>query len=216
VSNELLDSSNFDVSSWLQGEVERNFANTLETEIATGAGDGSNQCLGIITQSTSTANDTDSPERAFNLYQRMNVGVNSPISSFSYFSLTQLVQKLPVRYRRNAKWYGSSTGIQTMRDLADGQARPIWVDAQGGVSGAPQNILGYQVEESSALASVAFGNIPVLFGDLQQAYIFASHSRGIRVIRDDVTSPGNTLFYVSLQCGGQPADTRALKALRVA
>ena len=103
-----------------------------------------------------------------------------------------------------------------MRDFADGQARPIWVDATGGVSGAPQNILGYEVAESSALATVAYGNIPVLFGDLQQAYIFASHSRGIRIIRDDVTTPGSTKFYVSLQCGGQPGDTRALKALRVA
>jgi HK97 family phage major capsid protein len=75
--------------------------------------------------------------------------------------------------------------------------------------------MGFPVEESSALPVVANGNMPVLFGDMQQAYIIASHQRGMRVIRDDISTLGTTRFYFSLQIGGRPGDTRSLKALYV-
>jgi HK97 family phage major capsid protein len=120
-----------------------------------------------------------------------------------------------VRYRRNAKFYASTSGIETMRNLVDDQNRPIWLDAAGGVSGRPQTILGFDVVEAPALEAATAGNTPVVFGDLAQAYLWVSHVRGLRVIRDDITVPGTTKFYVSLQCGGGPGDTRALKALYV-
>jgi HK97 family phage major capsid protein len=214
-SNELLDSSNFDISRYLQEEVERQFSAAIETEIVSGSGSGSQQALGILTQATSTSGDTDSPERAFNLYQRLNLGSDSPISTFSYGGLVSLSQELPVRYRRNAKFYASTSGIETMRNLVDDQNRPIWLDAAGGVSGRPQSILGFDVVEAPALEAATAGNTPVVFGDLAQAYLWVSHVRGLRVIRDDITTPGTTKFYVSLQCGGMPGDTRALKALYI-
>ena len=74
----------------------------------------------------------------------------------------------------------------------------------------------YEVIESSELPAVSAGNMPVIFGDLEQAYLWCTHQRGLRVIRDDITVPGSTKFYISLQCGGRPGDTRALKALHIA
>jgi HK97 family phage major capsid protein len=215
VSNELLDSSQFDISRYLQGEIERQFSAAIENEIVNGAGSGSQQALGILTQATTTAGDTDSPERSFTLYQRLALGSDSPISTFSYSGLVQLSQELPVRYRRNAKFYASTGGIQTMRQLVDTTGQPIWKDRSGGISERPQSILGYEVVESSELPAVSAGNMPVIFGDLEQAYIWVTHQRGLRVIRDDVTLPGSTKFYMSIQCGGKPGDTRALKALYV-
>jgi len=215
VSNELLDSSQFNISRYLEEEVTRQFTATLETEMATGAGEGSQQMLGILTQATSTSSDTDSPERSFDLYQRLALGENSPISSFGYDGLVQLMMAVPARYRRNSKFYGSTDAIQTMRQFVDGNDMPKWLDASGGVNGQPQSIMGFPVEESSALPVVANGNMPVLFGDMQQAYIIASHQRGMRVIRDDISTLGTTRFYFSLQIGGRPGDTRSLKALYV-
>jgi len=185
VTNELLDSSQFNITRYLQDEVERQFSAAIETEIVSGSGSGSQQALGILTQATTTSGDFDSPERAFSLYQRLALGTNSPLSSFSYSGLVSLSQALPV-------------------------------DAAGGISGRPQTILGYSVVEAPALPTVVGGNMPVVFGDLTQAYLWVSHERGLRVIRDDVTTPGSTKFYVSIQCGGKPGDTRALKALHIA
>jgi HK97 family phage major capsid protein len=216
VTNELLDSSQFNVPTYLGGEVQRQMVAAIESEIISGAGAGSNQALGILTQATSAAGDFDSPPRSFSLYQYLDKGVNSPASSFDYASLVALSQALPVRYRRGAKFYASTAAIEVMRNLVDLQDRPIWLDSAGGVSGRPQSILGYEVVEAPALPDVAGGEKPVLFGNLAQAYLWASHSRGMRVIRDDVTAPGSTKFYFSLQCGGKPGDTRALKALRIA
>jgi len=216
VSNELLDSSQFNITRYLQEEIERQFSAAIETEIVTGSGSGSQQALGILTQATSTSADGSSPERSFALYQRLALGVNSPLSSFDYSSLVSLSQELPVRYRRNSKFYASTSGIETMRNLVDTTGQPIWTDRSGGISERPQSILGYEVVEAPALPTVAAGTMPVIFGDLNQAYLWVSHVRGLRVIRDDITTPGSTKFYMSLQCGGMPGDTRALKALYVA
>ena len=68
----------------------------------------------------------------------------------------------------------------------------------------------------SVLESLDNGKPVRVFGDLNQPYLWVTHTRGLRVIRDDVTVPGTTKFYVSLQCGGKPGDTRALRALRLA
>jgi len=215
VSNELLDSSQFNISRYLQTEVERQFSAAIETEIVTGSGTGSQEALGILTQATSTTADNSSPERAFTLYQRLALGTDSPISTFSYAGLVSLSQELPVRYRKNAKFYASTSAISTMRNMADAN-RPYWLDASGGISGRPQSILGYPVVEAPALPAVGYQTMPLIFGDLSQAYLWASHVRGLRVIRDDITTPGSTKFYMSLQCGGMPGDTRAAKVLYVA
>jgi len=181
VSNELLDSSQFDISRYLREEVERQFGDTLESEMITGAGTGSSQCLGINTRATSTSTPTSSPELAFGTYRRMGLGVNSPISSFSYDSLAQLVMAVPARYRRESKFYGSQSAIQVMRRFLDSNANPIWVDASG-VTGRPQSLMGYQVHESSGLPAVAYGAQPLFFGNLDKSYLFASHSVGMRLM----------------------------------
>jgi HK97 family phage major capsid protein len=214
VTNELLDSSQFNVAEYLGGEVQRQFEASIESEII--GGTGSDQALGILTQATSAVVDGASPERAFTLYQYLDLGIMSPKSTFDYDGLVDLVAALPVRYRRGAKFYASTSAVQTMRkfrDVSDGM--PLWRDASGGVAGAPQSILGYEVVEVPGLPVVTGAAKPVLFGNLGQAYLWVTHSRGMRVIRDEVTAPGSTKFYFSLQCGGKPADTRALKALRV-
>jgi len=215
VSNELLDSSQFNISRYLREEVERQFGDTLESEICTGAGTGSQQALGINTQATSTSTPTSSPELAFGTYRRMGLGTDSPLSTFSYDSLAQLVMAVPARYRRESKFYGSQSAIQVMRRFLDGNSNPIWVDASG-VTGRPQNLMGYEVHESSGLPAVAYGAQPLFFGNLDRSYLFASHNVGVRLIRDPYTTKGSTTFYFSLFCGGTPSDTRGLVSLHVA
>ena len=216
VRNELLDSSQFNISAYLGGEVQRQFEEAIEREIVEGAGTGSQQALGILTAATSAAGDFDSPPRSFDNFQRIDLGTGSPVSSFDYGSLVGLSQALPVRYRRGAKFYASTSAVEAMRNLVDSQLRPVWLDQAGGVSGRPQSILGYEVVECPALPAVAGNAMPVLFGNLAQSYLWATHQRGMRVIRDDVTLPGSTRYYFSWQCGGAPGDTRALKAMRIA
>jgi len=69
VTNELLDSSQFNITRYLQDEVERQFSAAIETEIVSGSGSGSQQALGILTQATTTSGDFDSPERATSVWR---------------------------------------------------------------------------------------------------------------------------------------------------
>ena len=216
VSNELLDASNFNIAAYLQAEVERQFTDTIETEIVSGS--GSTESLGILTQATSSTADDHSPLRSFSLYQYVaGPGVSSPIGSdFSYNNLVDLVAALATRYRRGAKFYMSTDAISVARKLIGTDGQPVWKDASGGVAGMTQSLMGYPVVEAPALPSVAADALPVVFGDLMQAFLWVSHSRGMRVIRDQVTAPGQTKFYFSMQCCGKPADTRAAKVLKIA
>ena len=72
-------------------------------------------------------------------------------------------------------------------------------------------LLGYPVVEVPQLDSQTY---TVLFGDMKKAYSFVSHSKGLGFIVDQVTAPGFTKFYASLQCAGGVMDSRALVALR--
>jgi HK97 family phage major capsid protein len=213
LSQELVDSAEFDTEAYVRIEIQRQFAEAIETEIISGS--GSTAGLGILTQATSTALDTDSPERPFGTFQYVAGGINSPLSSFNYDSLVDLVAALPVRYKRNAKFYASTSGIQHLRKLKDSQNMPIWRDANGGVAGAPQSVMGYPVVECEGLPDVAINSKPILFGDMAASYMWVTHNRGLRIVRDNVTTPGTIKLYASLQCSGKPGDTRALKALSI-
>ena len=87
---------------------------------------------------------------------------------------------------------------------------PIWRQ-DFGIAGAPMVLLGYPVVEVPQLNNQPYR---VLFGDMRKAYSFVQHSRGLGVIVDQVTAPGFTKYYASLQCAGGVMDSRAIVALR--
>lgn len=214
ITLELAESTQFNLAEWLRNDVVESFAETLETELVSGSGTKSSK--GILTAATSESTDSASPQRAWGVYQILDRGINSPISSFNYNSLVDLVHSLAVRYRRNAKFYMSTNAIQTARKLVGSDGQPIWKDATGGIAAAPQTLLGYPVVEVPAMPDVALNTKPVMFGDLSKAYAVVSHSGGLGIIRDPITSPGWLKFYVRQRLTGYPMDTRALKVLRVA
>ena len=210
VSNELLDSAQFDVAGYVQQEALRQFIATIESEIV--AGSGSTAGLGINTQATSTLGEDTSPLRAFSLVQYVS-STSSPITKLAYDDIVDLVAALPPRYLPNAKFYASNSAVQKLRKLKDGQSLPIWRD-EIGVTGAVQTLLGYPVVLCSALPAIAASSKSLWFGDLQRAYGWVTHSRGLRIIRDDISTLGQTRFYLSLQNGGKPFDTRGIKVYR--
>ena len=208
VTNELINSSQFDLAAFIEQDTRQQFSEALGTEFVTGT--GSTQSVGLL-NSLSASGEKTSPELPWGSIQYVISG--SP-QQITYAALLDLISTLPVRYKAagNCKFYMSTTAIEEVRGLLDANNLPIWRQ-DFGIAGAPMVLLGYPVVEVPQLDGQTER---VLFGDMKQAYSFVSHQRGVGVLRDEITAPGFTKFYISLQCAGGVMDSRAIKALRAA
>jgi HK97 family phage major capsid protein len=205
ITNELLNSSQFKLDQWWRREVQEAFSETLATEFITG--DGSSKSVGLL-NSMSTAGLTTSPELAWGSLHYVDAGSPHVVS---YALLLSVISALPVRYKAggNAKWFMSTKAIEAVRGLVDQNGLPIWRQ-DFGIAGAPMVLLGYPVVEVPQLEGQSY---PIMFGDMKQAYSFVSHMKGLGVLVDQITSPGFTKYFASLQCAGGVMDSRAMVAL---
>jgi len=208
ITNELINSSQFNIAAFIEQDTRQQFSEALGTEFVTG--NGSTQSVGLL-NSLSASGESTSPELPWGSIQYITSG--SP-EQITYAALLDLISTLPVRYKAagNCKFFMSTTAIEEVRGLLDSNNLPIWRQ-DFGIAGAPMVLLGYPVVEVPQLDGQTER---VLFGDMKQAYAFVSHQRGIGVLRDELTSPGFTKFYISMQCAGGVMDSRAIKALRAA
>ncbi len=205
ITNELRYSTQFDLDAWIRTEIAEAQSEALGTEFVTG--DGSSKSVGLL-NSMSAAVLGASPDLPWgSIHYRSN---GSP-STVSYAALLDVISALPVRYKAagNAKWYMSTAQIEAVRGLLDANNLPIWRQ-DFGVAGAPMVLLGYPVVEVPQLGSQGW---EILLGDMRKAYTFVSNDRGIGLLIDQITDPGFTKFYASLQCAGGVMDSRALVAL---
>ena len=205
ITNELLNSSQFNLDQWLRREVQEAFSETLSTEFITG--NGSSQSVGLL-NSMSTNTLTSSPQLPWGSLRYIDAGSPHVVS---YSLLLSVVSALPVRYKAggNAKWFMSTSAIEAIRGLVDQNGLPIWRQ-DFGIAGAPMVLLGYPVVEVPQLEGQTY---PVLFGDMKQAYSFVTHQQGLGILVDQITAPGFTKYFASLQCAGGVMDSRAMVAL---
>ena len=204
ITNELLHSSEFNLDGWIRKDIAEAFNEDLGTEFITG--DGSSKSVGLL-NSVSTNVLGASPDLPWG---SIHARTASPVT-VTYDRLLDLIYSLPARYRAagNCKFFMSTSQIEAVRGLKDQNDLPIWRQ-DFGITGAPMVLLGYPVVEVSQLEAQTHG---ILFGDMKQSYAFVRHNRGLGFIVDQITAPGFTKFYASLQCAGGVMDSRAMVAL---
>ena len=142
VTNELINSSQFDLAAFIEADTRQQFSEALGTEFVTG--NGSTQSVGLL-NSLSASGEKTSPELPWGSIQYVTSG--SP-EQITYAALLNLISTLPVRYKAagNCKFYMSTTAIEEARGLLDANNLPIWRQ-DFGIAGAPMVLLGYPVVE---------------------------------------------------------------------
>ena len=65
------------------------------------------------------------------------------------------------------------------------------------------------------MPSVAANAFPLAFGDFKEGYLIADRV-GMRVTRDEITTPGFVKFYARKRVGGKLRNTQAIKLLMIA
>ena len=213
VSNWALDDVFFDLAGFLADEVAQQFA--FQEGDAVINGSGVNRPTGMLNTDPALTADDASPERDQDTYEYVvsdtDVDASPAAPGVRADSLIDLVYTLNSAYRTGATWVMNSATAGAVRKLKDQNGRYLWGDSL--VTGQPPSLLGYPVETWEQMPDVAAGAFPVAFGNFQRGYLLMERL-GLRITRDEVTTPGLTKFYFRRREGGRPLNNDAIKFLR--
>ena len=206
-SEESLDDLFFDVENWLTMSAAEAIAQGEGAAFV--SGNGTNKPTGFL---TGTPVSTADSSRAFGVLQYVASGQAAAMPT-SLDTLYDVVYALRARYRNNARWLTSKLVLASMRKYKDADNNYLWQPSL--IVGQPSTFMGYAVNEAEDMPAVAANAFPVAFGDFREGYLIADLV-GMRITRDEITTPGFVKFYVRKRVGGKIRNSEAIKLLKIA
>jgi len=207
-SEESLDDLFFDVEGWLISSAAEAIAQGEGAAFV--SGNGTKKPTGFLAGPTPVA--TVDASRAFGTLQYIASGQAAamPTSADVFYDL---VYSLRARYRNNARWVTNKLVLAAMRKYKDTSNQYLWQPAL--TAGQPATFMGYGITEAEDMPAVAANAFPLAFGDFREGYLIADRV-GMRITRDEITTPGFVKFYVRKRVGGKLRNTQAIKLLKIA
>jgi HK97 family phage major capsid protein len=207
-SEESMDDLFFNVEDWLTGSASESMA--VGEGAAFIGGDGVKKPTGILGGPAPVI--TGDAARAFGTLQYLASGQAAAMPTNPEVFL-DMVYALRARYRNNAQWLTSKLILAALRKYKDGDGRYLWQPAL--TAGQPATFLGYGITEAEDMPSLAANAFPLAFGDFKEGYLICDRV-GMRITRDEITTPGFVKFYVRKRVGGKLRNTQAIKLLKIA
>ena len=218
-TEESLQDINFDVNKWFVDETSKEFA--LQVGAAIVNGNGTDKPTGFLQASTSSSNDTSSPQRPFGTVEYIPTGfaadfggdrTSSPVGN-SGDVLFDTFYALNEFHRQNATWLMNSLTWSTVRKWKDADGNPLW---ERGFTGTPASLLGHPVRICEAMSDIGSNTFSIAVADWKAAYLLVNVA-GLRLTVDDnITTPGQYKLYARQRMGGQIMDSSALKLIKCA
>jgi HK97 family phage major capsid protein len=207
-SEESLDDLFFNVEDWLITSAAEAIAQGEGAAFV--SGNGTNRPTGFLAGPAPLA--TADASRAFGTLQYIASGQAAalPTSADIFYDL---VYALRARYRNNARWVTNKLVLAALRKYKDSQNQYLWQPSVK--DGEPATFLGYGVTEAEDMPVVAASAFPLAFGDFKEGYLIADRV-GMRITRDEITTPGFVKFYIRKRVGGKLRNTQAIKLLKIA
>lgn len=207
-SEESLDDLFFDVENWLISSAAEAIAQG--EGVAFISGNGTKKPTGFLAGPTPVT--TADSARAFGTLQYIASGQAAalPTSADIFYDL---VYSLRARYRNNAQWVTSKLVLAALRKYKDTSNQYLWQPAL--TAGQPATFMGYGITEAEDMPAVGAGAFSLAFGDFKEGYLIADRV-GMRITRDEITTPGFVKFYVRKRVGGKLRNTQAIKLLKIA
>ena len=207
-SEESLDDLFFDVENWLIESASEAIAQGEGAAFV--SGNGTKKPTGFLAGPAPLA--TADSSRAFGTLQYIPslLAAAMPASADTFYDV---IYALRARYRANARWVTSKLLVAALRKYKDSTNNYLWQPSL--VAGEPSTFMGYPIVEAEDMPAVAAGAFPLAFGDFKEGYLIADRV-GMRMTRDEITSPGFVKFYVRRRVGGKLRNTQAIKLLKIA
>lgn len=207
-SEESLDDLFFNVEDWLVTSVREAFEQGEGAAFV--AGNGTKKPTGFLSGPAPLA--TSDSSRAFGTLQYVASGQAAALPT-SLDIMYDLIYSVRARYRKNANWVASKLTYAGLRKYKDTTGQYLWQPAL--VANQPDMFMGYPVTEAEDMPVVAANAFPLAFGDFKEGYLITDRV-GIRITRDEITTPGYVKFYVRRRTGGKLRNTQAIKLLKIA
>jgi HK97 family phage major capsid protein len=206
-SEESLDDLFFNVESWLTESAAEAIAQGEGAAFVNG--NGTARPTGFLAGPTPVT--TVDASRAFGTLQYIASGQAAamPTSADLFYDV---VYALRARYRANARWVTSKAVLSALRKYKDTTNQYLWQASL--IAGQPATFMGFPIVEAEDMPAVGAGTFPLAFGDFREGYLIADRV-GMRMTRDEITSPGFVKFYVRKRVGGRIRNSQAIKLLRI-
>ena len=206
-SEESLDDLFFNVEQWLIESAAEAIAQGEGAAFV--SGNGTARPTGFLAGPTPVT--TADATRAFGTLQYIASGQAAAMPT-SFDTLHDMVYSLRARYRANARWVTSKAVLSALRKYKDTTNQYLWQASL--IAGQPATFMGFPIVEAVDMPAVGAGNFPLAFGDFREGYLIADRV-GMRMTRDEITSPGFVKFYVRKRVGGRIRNSQAIKLLRI-
>lgn len=207
-SEESLDDLFFNVEDWLINSASE--AMSAGEGVAFISGNGVKKPTGILAGPTPVS--TGDNARAFGTLQYFASGQAAGLPANQDVFL-DMIYGVRARYRNNAQWLTSKAVLAGLRKYKDENGQYLWQPAL--TAGQPATFLGFGITEAEDMPAVAANAFPLAFGDFKEGYLICDRV-GMRVTRDEITTPGFVKFYVRRRVGGKLRNTQAIKLLKIA
>ena len=208
VSEWSLDDVFFNVESWLSESVGESFAVAEATSVL--SGNGTNQPTGML-NSAPTAVSDETATRAAAVYEFI-ANVDAGLALLPDI-LIDTQYKLNSAYQMGAVWAMNSTTAGAVRKLKDQNDQYLWQPSM--IVGQPDTLLGKPVTIWEQMATIANNAHPIAYGNFRRGYVIADRV-GMRITRDEITTPGYVKFYIRRRTGGKIRNSQAIKLLKIA
>lgn len=206
-SEESLDDLFFDVESWLKESAAEAMAQGEGAAYV--GGNGTKKPTGFL---AGTPVATTDASRAFGVLQYIASGQAAALPT-SLDTFYDVVYALRARYRANARWVTSKLVLAALRKYKDTTNNYLWQPSLA--AGQPDTFMQYPITEAEDMPAVAANAFPIAFGDFKQGYLIADRV-GMRITRDEITTPGFVKFYIRKRTGGKIRNSQAIKLLKIA
>ena len=207
-SEESLDDLFFDVEGWLTMSAAEAIAQGEGAAFV--SGNGTKKPTGFLAGPAPVA--TADSARAFGTLQYIASGQAAAMPA-NLDTMYDLIYSLRARYRTNAKWVTSKLLLSSLRKYKDSTGQYLWQNAV--TAGEPNTFMGYGITEAEDMPAVGAGAFPLAFGDFREGYLITDRV-GMRITRDEITTPGFVKFYVRKRLGGILRNSQAIKVLKIA
>ena len=208
-TEESLDDLFFDVENWLiQSAAEAIYAGEGAAFVS---GNGTKKPKGFLAGPTPVV--TADASRAFGTLQYIASAQAAamPTSPDVFFDM---IYSLRARYRANATWVTSKAVLATIRKYKEATTNAyMWQPAL--TAGQPSSFAGFPIVEAEDMPAVGAGTFPLAFGDFKEGYLICDRV-GMRMTRDEITTPGYVKFYIRKRVGGVLRNTQSIKLLKIA
>lgn len=207
-SEESLDDLFFNVEDWLITSAAETLA--AGEGAAFVGGSGVKRPTGFLAGPTPLS--TADSARAFGTLQYIPGGQAAAMPT-SLDTFLDIIYSLRARYRANAQWVTNKLILAALRKYKEATTNAyMWAGPTA--AGQPATFFGYPITEAEDMPAVAANAFPLAFGDFREGYLIADRV-GMRITRDEITTPGYVKFYVRKRVGGKIRNSQAIKLLKI-